>query len=349
MVKIIRKILSPSLSNVPNRSMTPKYITVHNTANPSRGAGAELHSRYQHNGSGGRKVSWGYSVDDKVIYQTLEDNQQGFHAGTSKGNAESIGIEICENVDSDFEKAVSNAQGLIKQLMKKHNIPINRVVTHKYWSGKNCPRLLLGRWDSFIEGIEGSSNVSVSKPNKKPVSKPKQPTQSSYRSVSGNWTGQTLVQGVKGNPVKQLQTKLANNNPPFYPNKGAKNNGIDSYYGSDTANSVKRFQSYYGLTVDSKAGKEVYAKLGGKTSKPAKKKPRRSKLPSGILRQGSRGNDVKTLQNALNKANFKVGKADGIYGPKVKDGVTRLQKVHDPHNVDGIYGPRAKSRLQKLI
>src|SRR5699024_9619372 len=100
-----------------------------------------------------------YTVDDKEAWQTLEDNQQGWHAGdgSGSGNTESIGVEICENSDGDFQKAVSNAQGLIKDLMDKHNISIDNVVTHKNWSGKNCPHLLLNTWSSFKDGRTGSA------------------------------------------------------------------------------------------------------------------------------------------------------------------------------------------------
>ncbi|NRR28244.1 peptidoglycan-binding protein [Bacillus velezensis] len=34
----------------------------------------------------------------------------------------------------------------------------------------------------------------------------------------------------------------------YYPDKGAKNNRIDGYYGPKKANAVKRFQSMYGLS-----------------------------------------------------------------------------------------------------
>ena len=52
---------------------------------------------------------------------------------------------------------------------------------------------------------------------------------------------------TKGTSVKQIQTALAA--LYYYPDKGAKNNGIDGYYGPKTANAVKRFQSMYGLTA----------------------------------------------------------------------------------------------------
>lgn len=174
MGKIHKQILNQNALNVPGRTMTPKYITVHNTANTSKGANAKAHANYQSNGSGGRQASWHYQVDDKEIWQSLEDHQQGWHSGDGqgKGNTQSIGIEICENSDGDFDKAVANAQSLIKQLMNKHNIPIENVVPHKHWSGKNCPRRLLDTWDEFVAGIKGETapKPTPSKPKRKTIS-----------------------------------------------------------------------------------------------------------------------------------------------------------------------------------
>src|SRR5690625_1051436 len=164
-LKIRRNILSQGAPNVPGRKMKPKYITVHNTANTSRGANAEMHARYDHNGIGGRQASWHYTVDDTEIWQTLEDTQQGWHAGdgSGAGNTQSIGIEICENSDGNFDKAVKNAQRLIRKLMNKHGMSINNVVPHKHWSGKNCPRKLLGNWDEFKAGLVEEEKVISAK------------------------------------------------------------------------------------------------------------------------------------------------------------------------------------------
>ncbi len=155
-MEIIQKIVPKGQKNQrPGYAMTPKYITVHNTANDSKGADAYMHARYLLNGGGGRTVGWHFTVDDKAIYQHLPTNESGWHAGDGNGagNRQSIGIEICENSDGDFDKAVANAQGLIEKLMKDHGISKANVVTHKKWSGKNCPHKLIGRWSEFIDGI----------------------------------------------------------------------------------------------------------------------------------------------------------------------------------------------------
>ncbi|WBX80616.1 N-acetylmuramoyl-L-alanine amidase [Virgibacillus salarius] len=165
MPKIIKDFIPASQKEQrPGYAMVPLYLTIHNTANTSEGADAEMHNQYLHNGAGGRTVGWHYTVDDKEIYQHLPTNENGWHAGDGEngtGNRRSIAIEICENSDGDFRKATKNAQWLIKKLMKEHKIPISRIVTHKHWSGKNCPRKLLDDWKGFIDEINGASNQEV--------------------------------------------------------------------------------------------------------------------------------------------------------------------------------------------
>ncbi|SLB09981.1 N-acetylmuramoyl-L-alanine amidase CwlA precursor [Mycobacteroides abscessus subsp. massiliense] len=92
-------------------------------------------------------------------------------------------------------------------------------------------------------------------------------TDSPSSPTKGKKTSYTLPSGVfkvtspltKGAAVKQIQTALAA--LYYYPDKGAKNNGIDGYYGPKTANAVKRFQSMYGLTADGIYGPKTKAKI----------------------------------------------------------------------------------------
>lgn len=245
MIGITTKYLSPTNRNRPQIPMSPRYITVHNTANASRGADAEMHARYLANGAGRRSVSWHFTVDDHSIYQHLPTDEVGYHAGDGRGsgNMRSIGIEICENADGDFQKAVRNAQDLIRHLMNKHNIDINHVVPHKHWTGKNCPHLLLNTWGAFKNGLKGS--YTPPKTETKPVTV----TQSKWVKVNGNWTGQTLKRGQYGEPVKQLQSKL-----------GIKSDG---YFGEDTEKAVENVQRGASIAVDGLAGKNTYKALTG--------------------------------------------------------------------------------------
>lgn len=133
----------------------------------------------------------------------------------------------------------------------------------KLKDSKFIDKVVTGHENGIVKalGLKGSNDSG-----KNSNSSENNPT-TSWKKVTGNWTGQTLGNGEYGEPVKQLQEKLASNNPPFYPNKGAKNNGIDSYYGDDTEDAVRRFQSYYGLDLDGLAGKQVYNQLKGSSNR----------------------------------------------------------------------------------
>lgn len=254
-VKIIKDYIPKSNKNRPGNKMKPLYITVHNTANTDKGANALRHVNYVKKPN--TATSWHFTVDDKVIYQHLPLNENGWHAGDGRGtgNMKSIGIEICENADGNFEKAVENAQWLIRQLMTEQGIPLANVVPHKRWSGKNCPRKLLNRWDSFKAGIATAKPATPVKntPSKPKASKPKK----SVNLPSGILKVTKPL--TKGAGVKALQEALAT--VYFYPEKGAKNNGIDGYYGPKTANAVKRFQLMHGLVADGIYGPKTKAAL----------------------------------------------------------------------------------------
>lgn len=133
-----------------------KYIVVHDTGNRRRGAGAYNH--YLYFNAGNRNASAHYFVDDKEIIQTVEDFNASWHCGDGKGqygitNSNSIGIEICINEDSDFDKALGSAIVLIRNLMEKHNILKKDVVRHFDASRKICPKTLSDegwrKWSEF--------------------------------------------------------------------------------------------------------------------------------------------------------------------------------------------------------
>lgn len=133
-------------------------VTVHNTGNASKGAGARNHYQYLHNveNSGSRYVGYHFVVDDRHIIQCLPIDEVTYHCG-GKGNYNSISIEICENVDMDYAKAEENAVALIKELLRLFNI--SEIKSHKDWSGKNCPHKILPYWDDFVGRCKGVDNV----------------------------------------------------------------------------------------------------------------------------------------------------------------------------------------------
>lgn len=138
-----------------------KYLVIHDTGNPNRGAGALNHRNYVENNT--RGASAHYFVDDKVIVQYVGDSLSAGSVGDGKGrygitNANSLSIEMCINSDADYAKTYKNTVELTKNLMRKFNIPIDRVVRHYDASRKSCPNHMRqnnwSKWWKFKEDIQ---------------------------------------------------------------------------------------------------------------------------------------------------------------------------------------------------
>ena len=162
-------IISDGRENRPGRDTNPDtYITIHETGNAAKGADAAAHGAYLDSAAGEDDlVSWHYTVDDHAIVQHLPDYETAYHAGDGKdgpGNTTSIGIEICVNAGGDFAQAQANAASLVRLLMEEHGIPLDNVVQHNHWNGKDCPKTIratAGAWEAFLAFCRGEpANVS---------------------------------------------------------------------------------------------------------------------------------------------------------------------------------------------
>lgn len=253
MVKI-RRYMAP-LTRTSGRGNPCTYITIHETANRGRGANANAHARLQAGGNS-RQASWHYQVDDKEIVQSFDDNVKCWHAGATANN-QSIAIEICVNSDGNYQKALDNAAALVAHLRKKHGIPWNRVVSHKFWTGKNCPTIMLsrkGQWDKFIKATDpkGSNKVSTTASTTKPAAKPK-PASKPAPVKTGEWpTNALIVDGKYQSLTKRgYQRLLAPKNVGNYLGK------IDADMGPLTTKAeqtwMKRLGFYRGL-IDGQRG-----------------------------------------------------------------------------------------------
>jgi len=148
--EIIKEYIPNGNQNRPGTNISVSKITVHNTSNPSSGADAQSHSNLVR---GSWPHSWHYTVDDTLIIQQLPINEKGLHAKSAANNT-SIGIEICMHQENNQSKANDNAAKLVAYLMNELGLGIDKVVTHNFWTGKNCPTLLLSQWDNFIDLVQ---------------------------------------------------------------------------------------------------------------------------------------------------------------------------------------------------
>jgi peptidoglycan hydrolase-like protein with peptidoglycan-binding domain len=67
-----------------------------------------------------------------------------------------------------------------------------------------------------------------------------------------------------------------------------------------------------------------------------------------LLKRGSRGEDVRRLQEALKRLGFDPGPIDGIFGPKTEAAVKAFQKKYGLV-VDGIVGPQTWAKINELL
>lgn len=119
----------------PGNKMDWRFITIHNTGNPTSKATGER--AWLTNAQNRRVASFHIVVDDQIAVECIPLTEVAWHAGTSQGNHSSIGIEICES--GDYDKAMHNAAELVAALLLSKNKTANDLRQHHDWSGKDCP------------------------------------------------------------------------------------------------------------------------------------------------------------------------------------------------------------------
>ena len=138
-----------------------QFITIHNTADIQEAAGtndAEQYTRatYPNQNMGDARVH--YFIDEVDCWQNLREDEVGWHAGDGggPGNETSLAIEII--MDGSGSAADKNAEErgalLAAILLNRHGLKIDRLVTHKKWSGKYCPAYILPHWELFVAKVE---------------------------------------------------------------------------------------------------------------------------------------------------------------------------------------------------
>ena len=153
---------------------------------------------------------------------------------------------------------------------------------------------------------------------------------SSGGSSSGGTTYPTLRIGSSGTAVRTLQQALVNKGYSL---------SVDGAFGPMTQNAVISFQRSVGITADGIVGPVTWGKLGtgsGSVSNGSTSYP-------GILKLGSSGSSVRTLQQALANKGYSLS-ADGVFGPITQNAVMSFQRSQGI-TVDGIVGPVTWGRL----
>lgn len=138
-------------NNRPGTRITPTSVTIHNTGNPNSTA---QNNRDYFSNHPDAKVSSHWVVDDKEAIQCIPENEMSWHAGP-EANRQSISIEVCEFTDPNrHEKAYRNAVKLVSEILRRHGWGVDRLTTHKRWTGKECPRHILPIWEQFLADVQ---------------------------------------------------------------------------------------------------------------------------------------------------------------------------------------------------
>ncbi len=160
----INKLIAHSSNFTKGRKQKIQFLVIHYTAN--NGDLAKSNCNYFK--SPNRNASAHYFVDEKEVWQSVEDNDIAWHCGTSGKyyhskcrNDNAIGIELCSEKDSKgnyyfTNETINNAVGLVKMLMEKYNIPIENIVRHYDVTHKNCPAPFVNNntaWDNFKDSL----------------------------------------------------------------------------------------------------------------------------------------------------------------------------------------------------
>lgn len=171
-----------------------------------------------------------------------------------------------------------------------------------------------------------------------------------------SYPGTALRTGSTGLDVQTIQNYLGRirRNYPAIPAI----TDPEGTFGESTRAAVQKFQSIFDLTADGIVGKATWYKLSSLYTAVTRLADLDSEgttlgigtvPPSAVLRQGSRGQDVVTLQYLLNvisryNPDVPAPAQDGIFGSGTKQSVTAFQRESglDP---DGIVGARTWQAL----
>lgn len=180
------------------------------------------------------------------------------------------------------------------------------------------------------------------------------------RGIEASYPGYLLRRGMRNDYVRILQRQLIRIRQD-YPAIPAISSAT-GYFGPETEAAVLAFQRIFNLTPDGLVGPatwyaiaRIYVSVTGLAEMEGEGLPLPGAVvpyPGYLLRQGSRGDAVRTLQRYLNDLSTVYGtllpvNADGAFGPMTRDAVIAFQRMFEL-TPDGIVGPATWNMLMRV-
>ena len=150
------------------RSGPVEYIVIHYTSN--QGDTAKNNADYFAREKVGASAH--YFCDENEIWQSVKDTDTAWHCGAKTyrhpdcRNANSVGVEICMNDKKGNVRqgSIATAAELVRYLMQRYGVPVDRVIRHYDVTGKYCPGPMVddpALWTAFQQSLTQTEDDSV--------------------------------------------------------------------------------------------------------------------------------------------------------------------------------------------
>ena len=185
-------------------------------------------------------------------------------------------------------------------------------------------------------------------------------TSSDIRGIQSSYPGYLLRRGSQNEYVRTIQRQLLRIRQD-YPAIPAISNAT-GYFGPETEAAVRAFQQAFNLGADGIVGpstwyalSRIFTAVTGLAEMESEGLPLPDYVvsyPGHLLRQGSKGDDVRTLQRYLNDLSTVYGAllpvdADGSFGAQTRAAAIAFQKMFEL-TPDGLVGPATWNMLMRV-